>query len=251
MHSIKIIPPVIAHRGASAYAPENTLSSFLKAKQLGINWVEFDVMLSADDRVIVIHDETIDRTTNGSGKVSELTWPFLQTLDAGTWFDPVFSGEKIPLLSDVIKLLNQYQLNANIEIKDLADRAELTVNKVLEVIEDHWDKNMNLPLISSFSLEVTQYVRKYSKTAKLGFLMREWLPDWQALCDQLNCISVHVNEKILTEERVKRIRSTDRAVLSYTINHRDRAQELFNWGVDAVFSDCPDKILFSEPLRGK
>lgn len=243
MPSIKIVPPVIGHRGACAYAPENTLASFLKAKQLGVNWVEFDVMLTRDEQVVVIHDETIDRTTNAKGEVSALDWSYLQTLDAGSWFNKKFSGEKILLLSEVIAFLNQHQLNANIEIKESIGREAITVKKVMQVIHQCWQEKAPPPLISSFSLAVLEAVRVNSSTAQLGFLMREWLPDWENICDRLACISVNINEKILTSDRVEKIRSTDRAVLSYTVNNRDRAKELFSWGVDAVFSDCPDEIM--------
>ena len=252
MPSIKINPPVIAHRGASVYAPENTLASFLKAKELGVRWLEFDVMLTADAEVVVIHDDTIDRTTNGKGNVVEHSYSFLKKLDAGTWFHPNFSEEKIPLFADVIEFLYQHQLAANVEIKALPGKEEITVKKVLEVISQHWRQEMTPPLISSFSLSVLRAVRMLSASSQVALLMHEWLPNWQEICDKLQCMSVNVNEKILTSERVKKIQSTDRVVLSYTVNDVKRAAELFSWGVDAVFSDCPDKILKELHLiRGK
>ena len=91
---LQFLPPVIAHRGASAYAPENTLAAFVKAAQLGIRWIECDVMQAACGEVIIFHDETLERTTNGKGDVDRYPYSYLQSLDAGSWFDPIFSGEK-------------------------------------------------------------------------------------------------------------------------------------------------------------
>lgn len=247
MPSINISPPVIAHRGASAYAPENTLAAFLKAKQLGIRWVEFDVMLTSDGEVVVIHDETVERTTNGKGWVKEQTSAALKTLDAGEWFHPQFMGEKIPLLAEVIEFLYEHQLAANIEIKGSLGHETFLAKRVLEVVAQHWRSTMIPPLISSFSLPILHAVRTLSPTTQLGLLMHEWLVNWEVLADQLDCVSVNVNEKILTKERTQKIQSTGRAVLSYTVDDVRRAQELFSWGVNAVFSDCPDKIL----IRGK
>lgn len=238
-------PPIIAHRGASAFAPENTLASFYKAKLLGVNWVEFDVMLTADDEVVVIHDEKLNRTTNGKGYVINHTLLDLQKLDAGSWFDPSFKGEKIPTLIEVIDLLNQLKLSANIEIKAQKGKEELTVKKVLTIIDDLWANNNSQPLISSFSLQVLETVRKQSSTSLLGFLMQTWDEEWESICDRLNCIAVDVNYKILTLERVQSIKLTKRKLLTYTVNTEKLAKQLFSWGVDGIFCDCPEKILRS------
>lgn len=242
---LSIRPTVIAHRGASAYAPENTLAAFLKAKELGASWVEFDVMLTADHEVVVIHDEKLDRTTNGTGCVRNYSYQDLKKLDAGSWFNPIFSGEKIPSLREVIEFLHKHQLSANIEIKAFSGQEELIVEKVLNVIKKYWKAEMPPPLVSSFSLPVLRFVRQYSSTCLLGFLMHKWTPDWETLCDELNCIAVDINEKIVTQEKIKQIKTTGRLVLAYTVNDPKRAQELFGWGVDAVFTDALDKILFS------
>src|SRR6185312_10188996 len=174
------LPPfskIIAHRGASALAPENTLAAFRKASEIGANWVEFDVMLTQDNEVVVIHDETLDRTTNGKGLVSDHPYRYLATLDAGSWFDPKFSEEKIPTLAQVIDTLRHYQLAANIEIKPAVGKEEETVKRVLQVIDACWQSNMPAPLISSFSPQVLHCVRQHSKTHFLAYLMDEWQTD--------------------------------------------------------------------------
>lgn len=238
-----INPPVIAHRGASGYAPENTLIAFKKAKELGINWVEFDVMLTSDGEVIVIHDETLDRTTNAKGNVIDFSFEQIKTFDAGSWFDPRFSNARVPSLREVIEFLRVHNMSANIEIKAQEGMEEITVKKVLEILQQDWVSSMPAPLISSFSLPSLEYVRQYSKHSLLGFLMHDWMDEWQEICERLHCVSVNVNEEILTQERVNQIKATKRWLLSYTVNTEEMAKKLYGWGVDAVFSDFPDKIL--------
>ncbi|MEO8400250.1 MAG: glycerophosphoryl diester phosphodiesterase [Gammaproteobacteria bacterium] len=236
-------PPIIAHRGASALAPENTLAAFRKAREIGAKWVEFDVMLAACGEAVVIHDETLERTTNGFGQVCDYPASYLQTLDAGSWFAPQFKNEKIPTLAEVIDFLCQEQLAANIEIKPSIGREEETVKKVLELIEQCWKHDILPPIISSFSTKVLYQVRQYSLTSLLAFLMHEWREDWQAECDALNCMSVDVNQMILNPYNVKEIKDTGRLLLAYTVDDVMRARELWSWGVDAVFTNCPPAML--------
>lgn len=233
---LTIHPPVIAHRGASREAPENTISAFMRAKQIGANWVEFDVQLCADE-LIVIHDETLNRTTNGKGYINDIPYAALQNLDAGTWFSPDFAGEKIPTLREVIAFLGRVGMNANIEIKHQEGREEDLVKAVLKNLSEHWQHRRSPPLISSFSVEILKLVRKYSPTASLGFLMDEWQDNWQKICNELNCAAVDVNHEILNLNYIKDIKKTGRVLLAYTVNNLSRANELFSWGVDAVFTD--------------
>lgn len=237
-----IKPPVLAHRGASRYAPENTMAAFEKAKALGITWVEFDVMLSQDDKVVVIHDETLDRTTDSSGYVCDFPYSYLETLDAGSWFHPNFSGQKIPLLSEVVLYLHKNRMAANVEVKSMPGKEELAVKKVMEVIQEYWTKEMTPPLLSSFSINILQILRRDYSDYPLGLLMHEWMPEWRKISDELKCVSVHLNVEIINQERILDVKSTGRQVLSYTVNEPARAKELFRWGVDAIYSDCPDLI---------
>lgn len=246
MSVIKFVPPVIAHRGASKLAPENTLAAFRRAKEYGAHWVEFDVMLTKCGEAVVIHDETLERTTNGAGRVADFTYAELLTLDAGSWFSPVFQGEKIPTLKEVILLLNQLPMHANIEIKPCEGFETATVKKVLQVIAECWQQK-NPPLISSFSRPVLQDVANFAPTSQLGFLMHEWEEDWREFSDRLNCTSINVNQEILTTENMATLKTSGRYLLSYTVDDVARARELFSAGVDAVFSNCP--LQFLEHLR--
>lgn len=243
--NISIIPPVIAHRGASAEAPENTLAAFIKAKQLGLNWVEFDVMLAACGEVVVIHDEELSRTTNGNGRVIDYPYSDLKKLDAGSWFNPIFSGEKIPTLEEVLALLVELNMAANIEIKALPGYEEHLIKRVFEVI-NHSKSKFRVPnLISSFSYLVLENVKKISPESSVGFLMHEWQSDWKEKCDQISAIAVDVNHEILDPIKIQQIKSTNRLLLSYTVNNIRRAKDLLSLGVDGIFSDCPKEILLN------
>jgi glycerophosphoryl diester phosphodiesterase len=243
MQHLIIDPPVFAHRGASRYAPENTLAAFIKAKELGIRWLEFDVMLTSDEQVVVIHDETINRTTDRHGYVTDLNYNELKQLDAGSWFNPSYSHARIPLLSEVIHFLRENRMCANIEIKPMPGKEKMTAKKVLDLIGHYWTPDMMLPLLSSFSLETLYAVRHYHAECYLGLLIDKWMSDWKVIAAELNCVSVHPNQNIMTRDKVVELKSMGHSVFCYTVNDVARARELFSWGVDAVYSDCPDSIL--------
>ncbi len=237
MSSFEFKPPLIAHRGASAFAPENTLAAFAVAQELGATWVEFDVMLAACGEAIIIHDDTLDRTTNGTGNACEYPYSELKKLDAGSWFGLEFANERIPTFNEVITFLKQHHMAANVEIKSVVGQEETVVVKVLDEIRQHWTASMTPPLISSFSMPILQHVRKRSPNAAIGVLIHEWFDGWEAICQELNCVSVNVNEEILSRDKIKKIKSMDKLILSYTVNSIDRAHDLFMQGVDAVFTD--------------
>lgn len=244
---LQFSPPVIAHRGASAYAPENTIAAFSKAVDLGIKWVEFDVMFAACGEPIVFHDESLERTTQSAGEVNQYPYSYLQSLDAGSWFNPCFAGERIPSLAQTVAWLKTNKMNANVEIKGLPGDEEKLVQRSLQELAPLLEQRQSpCILFSSFSVEALFFLRKYAPDCAIGLLMHEWLPDWQHIVQSLNCVSVHVNEEIMTKERAAEIKSMNKYLLCYTVNDVKRAKLLYSWGVDAVFSDMPDQILKGE-----
>jgi glycerophosphoryl diester phosphodiesterase len=241
--SIHFDPPVIAHRGASAYAPENTMLAFTKAALLGIKWVEFDVVLAACGTPVIFHDETLERTSNGRGRIGNYAYTYLQTLDAGSWFAPGSAGERIPTLAELAAFLLEKNMKANVEIKPLPGQEEKTVVNTLRVLAPFFSEDSSSILFSSFSLPTLKILRAKAPYCHMGLLMHEWIDDWRQHANLLSCVSVHVNNDILTSDRAKQIKSADKLLLSYTVNDAHRASELFSWGVDAVFSDYPNKLL--------
>ncbi len=244
MHSINSVfyPPIIAHRGASALAPENTAAAFRKAKALGAKWVELDVTLTKEGEVVVIHDDTLERTTNGVGRVIDHSYPFLKTLDAGSWFGKAFANQRLLSLVETLQLLEQEQLFANIEMKTVVGHEHSLAEQVIQKIQLQHMAPSAL-LLSSFSKKTLHYVRKLSPTSVLGFLMDEWSTEWKAFCAEINAYSVNLNHDVLSLDRVHALKAEQYRVTAYVVNDPIRAEILFSWGVDAVFSDCPTSML--------
>lgn len=239
---MQVIERIIGHRGASAYAPENTIAAFDRALAMGCRYLEFDVMLSADGEPFVFHDETLKRTTNGQGEIGLVTAEYLQGLDAGGWFSKRFCGEKIPHFRDVLQWLTFSDVRANIEIKPYPGTSEQTTVAILSHINRYWPQNKPLPLISSFDLAALTLCRSLAPEMPIGLLLDEWDKDWSVKAKELHCYSVHCNKRALTAARVQQIKEQGYQLFVYTVNRRRQANKLFDWGVDAVFSDYPDLI---------
>lgn len=233
---------IIAHRGASAYAPENTIAAFDKALALGSSFMEFDVMLSADEVPFIFHDESLKRTTNGRGEFGQMSAAHLKTLDAGAWFSKDFRHEKIPTFQEVLEWLTFADINANIEIKPYPGTVEKTTIAVLTQLTRYWPRSKPLPLISSFDYNVLILCRTIAPEIPLGFLMDQWDDQWMQKARELQCFSIHCNKQGLTAQRVQAIKEAKYALFVYTVNRKKQAKTLLNWGVDAVFSDYPDLL---------
>jgi len=233
---------IIGHRGAAAYAPENTLASFDKALTLGSRFIEFDVMCSADGEPFVIHDNQLKRTTNGKGDVGLSDSSYLETLDAGSWFSRQNKGEHIPHFRDALKWLSFSGIQANIEIKPYPGAVEQTTTAVLSYIHRYWPQTKALPLLSSFEFDALILCRSIAPEMPLGVLLHQWDEQWLHKARQIDASSVHFNQKILTADRVKMVKDEGYLVCAYTVNRKRTANKLFSWGVDAVFSDYPDLL---------
>lgn len=218
------------------------MASFDKALALGCQFIEFDVMCSADGVPFVFHDENLRRTTNGRGEFGEQQASYIQTLDAGSWFSRKFKGQAVPQFVDVLKWLSFSGMQANIEIKPYPGTIEATTTTVLSCIHRYWPADKPLPLVSSFEWEALTLCRSIAPEMPLGLLFHEWDDQWFEKARQLGCYSIHFNHKILTAERVKAVKDAGYQVYAYTVNWRFRAKKLMRWGVDAVFSDYPDLL---------
>lgn len=233
---------IIAHRGASAYAPENTLAAFDKALALGSNFLEFDVMLSADGEPFIFHDDSLKRTTNGVGEFGLVDSTYLKTLDAGKWFSRHYTGEKIPHLKEVIQWLTFTDVNANIEVKPFPGTTEQTMVAVMTYLNRYWPQSKALPLISSFDRKALTLCRSIAPEMPLGLLIDEWDPHWLLRANELQCYSVHLNQNLLNAARVQEIKTNGFDLYAYTVNRKRLARKLLDWGVDAIFSDYPDLL---------
>lgn len=234
---------VIGHRGMAGTAPENTRAAFTSAAQAGIQWVEFDVTLTADHKAVVFHDPKVDRCSDGQGDLSQLALAQIRRMDIGSWFDPKFAGETILTLDQVLRLMKKLRLNFNLEIKVHPKLpVKPLVAQIVEGLKSHDLKNCNF-LVSSFDPQALTLFCEQSEGWPIGFLMHQWSDLWQDYAKVLNPISVHCNHEILTPERVLSIREADCYSLAYTVNDSERFNELTDMGVHAVFSDFPNELL--------
>lgn len=233
---------VIGHRGAAAYAPENTLIGFETAYQRGCRFIEFDVMLNADAEPFIFHDENLRRTTNARGEFSLASSEELKSLDAGRWFSKKFAGEKIPSLREVLLWLAASDMQANIEIKPYPGFAVPTTIATLTHINRYWPQDKALPLISSFNIDVLRLCQSLAPEMPLGLLLSKWQDNWTELAEELRCYSVHLSLNAVTQARVNQIKEKGYAVCVFTVNSKRKALKLLGWGVDAVFSDYPDLL---------
>lgn len=233
---------IIGHRGASAYAPENTMASFNKALSMGCHLIEFDVMCSNDGEPFIFHDEKLNRTTNGKGQFGMVDSAYLKSLDAGSWFSRHFKGEPIPHLKEGLQWLSNTGVQANIEIKPYPGAIEQTTIAVLSHIHRYWPEDKAFPLVSSFEWEALTLCRSISPELPLGLLFHSWDDHWLQKAKQIGCYSIHFNRKILSKDRVREVKDQGYKVCAYTVNWKYQAKKLFAWGVDAIFSDYPDLI---------
>jgi glycerophosphoryl diester phosphodiesterase len=237
------IPFVIGHRGACAYAPENTLASFRKAADIGCRMVEFDVRLSADDIPVVFHDDSLSRTTNAHGPVRGRTLAELQALDAGSWFSPRFAGERIPTLAETLRLCAARDMLVNIEIKPEQGAEEETARLSMMAARAAWPVGRPIPLISSFSAVALAAAAQVLPSWPRALCTPGLPPEAYEQARALRCVSLHVDVRNLAETDIRRAHYAGFAVLAYTVNEPAQARWLWQAGAHAVFADRPDRIM--------
>ncbi len=236
------LPSIIGHRGAAGHAPENTLASIRTAATLGAAWVEFDAMLTGDGEIVLIHDERVDRTTDGNGRVAAMDLAVLRRLDAGSWFDPKFAGERIPTLGEAAALLADLGLGANVEIKPASGHERATGRAVGEFLANEWPEGLLAPILSSFSEEALDAARLAAPNVPRGLLVGRVPADWRGRLERLGCAGIHCAQKQLRPDQAEAILTAGIRLLAYTVNDADRARTLLGWGVEAVFTDYPDRL---------
>lgn len=222
-----------AHRGASAIAPENTMAAFRKAVELGADGIELDVQRSADGQLVVIHDETVDRCTNGSGRVVELTWDQMKDLDASAG-DPAFAGERLPLLGDVLELLAPTSMVLNIELKDGLEHYPGMDRQVADAVRAAGMTDR--VILSSFNH--VQFAGSRELGLPLGLLYVEPLYAAEEYAAGFGAAAVHPDFRTLAEPGLlDRFRDKGIAVNVWTVNRREDLAAMFAAGVDAVITD--------------
>ena len=222
----------IGHRGAKGYEPENTLVSFEKAIEMGADGIELDVHLSLDSHLIVIHDETIDRTTNGKGVVNQLTLQELKSFRINEKYE-------IPTLDEVLDLVNQ-RCFVNIELKN-----QDTAEKVVQLIEHYIsEKNWNYDhfLVSSFDWNALQQVRFLNENIRIGVLTETDLDLAISFARFMKAEALHPDFQLLTNEYTAKIKEKGIQVFPWTVNEIDAIQRMKSFKVDGIITDFLDRV---------
>lgn len=233
---------VIGHRGACGHAPENTMVSFMKAKALGVDWVEFDIQLTQDEKLVVFHDLDFTRLANRPEILTQMNYVQCSQIDVGSYFAPEFRGQQVPLLEDVLRYLLTVNITPNIEIKSDTLTDLLITEQLLALLERVWPVDRMPPLVSSFDLPALQQLRELDQNIAIAFLCEELPADWRGIAEALKCYAIHTDHSRIDYDDVQAVHAEGYKMACYTVNDADEAKKLFQWGVDAVFSDYPERI---------
>ena len=231
-----------AHRGASHDAPQNTLAAFRLAREMGADGVELDVQVSRDGEAVVIHDFTVDATTDGQGRVADKTLAELKELDAGSWFDERFAGQRIPTLQEVIIEVG-HQLLLNIELKTKGFGNPALVAEVVRLIEDH--NLVHRVIVSSFNPFALRRVKKLNHRIPTGLLYHFDLPAHliRALLVFLaDPDALHPEKHLISQEYVDWARERGYRVNVWTVDEPAEMERLIALGVDGIITNRPDVL---------
>ena len=245
------LPPIIGHRGSADLAPENTLAGIRRAHEEGATFVEFDVKLTADNVPILMHDDRLDRTTNGKGKVAAKTLNEIHTLDAGAWFGPEFEGERVPTFRAVLELCIELGLGVNVELKPCPGRETETAELALNLLQEIWPDHLGLPLplISSFDQKALEAAQAAAPDLPRGFLVTRVPMRWKGQFEKSGCSTLNVSNRWIGKKHIEAATASGAPVLVYTVNDPSRAKILWDMGVTSIFTDRVD--LMVEALEAK
>ncbi|MEJ6005699.1 glycerophosphodiester phosphodiesterase [Paucibacter sp. AS339] len=236
------LPFWIAHRGAGKLAPENTLAAFRLGAQHGYRAFECDVKLSSEGIPFLLHDATLDRTSNGQGVAGELPWGELARLDAGSWHSRAYAGEPLPSLEALARFVLANRYGFNVEIKPTPGQALRTGQVVGREVLRLWAGSGLAPLFSSFEPEALQGARETAPEILRGLLLDSLREGWLSEAQALSCAAVITNYRLMDEATVGAIHAAGMKALVYTVNDAEAAQTLMDRGVDGIITDAVDRF---------
>ncbi|MBQ0931052.1 glycerophosphodiester phosphodiesterase [Ideonella sp. 4Y16] len=236
------LPRWIAHRGAGKLAPENTLAAFREGARHGYRAFECDVKLSGDDVAFLLHDATLERTTNGQGRAADLPWSALSQLDAGGWHSAAFAGEPPATLAAIATWLQRNDFDLDLEIKPTPGDEERTGRLVAAEVAHRWAGRTRVPLLSSFRPEALAGARDAAPELPRALLVDTDWPGWWAVAQQLGCVAVITNFRLMDGALCERLHAAGMRALCYTVNEPAQAQRLLSVGVDGLITDAVDRF---------
>lgn len=233
-------PRWIAHRGAGKLAPENTLAAFRLGAAHGYRMFECDVKLSSDGVPFLLHDDTLERTSNGQGIAGELPWQQLSQLDAGGWHSPGFAGEPLATLGALATFCRANDLLVNLEIKPSPGTARHTGQMVAQHAMRLWQGAAIPPLLTSFEVDALEGAVAAHTGLPCGLLCDTLWDGWLATARRLQCVAVVCNYRLWTQAHVDAVHAAGMRALSYTVNEEAAAQQLIAFGTDGLITDRVD-----------
>ena len=236
-------PRWVAHRGAGKLAPENTLAAFRLGAAHGYRMFECDAKLSADGVVFLMHDATLERTTNGHGTGGDLPWQALSQLDAGSWHSRTFAGEPLPTLQALARFCQANGFHLNIEIKPTPGTETVTGEAVARLAAELWQAAPVPPLLTSFKPEALAAARQAAPDLPRGLLVDTLWEGWLEKAQELGCTAVVANHRLWNATNVAQVHGAGLRCLSYTVNDQEAAEHLLALGTDGIITDRID--LFS------
>ena len=230
-------PRWVAHRGAGKLAPENTLAAFKRGASHGYRMFECDVKLSSDGVPFLLHDDTLERTTNGHGVAGQQTWQALQKLDAGSWHSAAYAGEPIPSLDTIAAYCISNGFDLNIEIKPTIGTDELTGKVVAEHTTRLWQNESRKPLLTSFKPDALQAAMDAAPDLPRGLLLHALWTGWLETGLMFGCQAIICNHKLWDTSSVTQAKSAGFKLLSYTVNDEAEVARLLALGTDGIITD--------------
>jgi glycerophosphoryl diester phosphodiesterase len=231
-------PWIIAHRGASGHAPENTLAAFERAVQLGAGFIETDLHLTRDARFIAIHDRTLERTTNGRGAVRDFTLAELRELDAGLWYDRQYSGQQIPTLEEILAFSRKHDVVFYCEIKyEAAWGMHHGLVAALQGAE-----NAARSIVLSFDPQTLLALRRLDASVMMGLLVEEAKSDLVQAALDAGARQLCPRFDLVTRDLVEQAHRSDLHVVTWTVNDAEKMRAALDAGVDGIMTDLPDRL---------
>jgi len=238
MNEIMRAPWIIAHRGASGHAPENTFAAFERAVQLGAGFIETDLQLTRDARFVAIHDPSLERTTNGRGAVRDHTLAQLRELDAGKWFDRQFMDQRIPTLDEILEFAREQDVVFYLEIK--YDSAWGMHHALVGALGK--PENAARTIVISFDPATLAAVRRLEPAIMIGLLVEHATDDPVKVALEVGARQLCPQADLITRELVERAHRSDLHVVAWTINDAEKMRAAMDAGVDGIMTDLPDRL---------
>lgn len=236
------LPQIIAHRGASEIAPENTLPAFELAHRLGAESIETDIHLTKDQIPILIHDPSLERTTNGKGLIKDFTFAELRNLDAGMWFSKQYAKTRLISLEQFLQWIKPKQMTLNLELKNVKFRYQHLEELVYEQLE-HFSLE-DRTIISTFNPESIKHMASFNKDISLALLRSKKHRHLCKYAAKLGAQSIHINYRLLNQSLIKQCEQLQMKVRVYTVNKYEQIMRCFQFGCHGVITDSPGKALY-------